>query len=71
MKSYTHIAMTIVALVLSYPVALAADLNEEALKKLDQNLAVAKAFRAGQEGGPLMEIEELVFYLPPIPRSAG
>ena len=62
MKSYTHIAMTFAALVLSQ-VALAADPDDEALKKLDQNLDAAKAFEHGQDNGPLMEIEQLVFYV--------
>jgi HEAT repeat protein len=63
MKSYTHIAIAFVALVLSH-VAVAADPSDEAMKKFDQNLDAATTFAHGQNNGPLIEIEQLVFTLP-------
>jgi HEAT repeat protein len=64
MKSYTQMTITL-ALVALGQLAVAGEPNDAALKKLDQNLVAAKSFQHGQDGASLMEIEQLVFYLPP------
>ncbi|MBM4090575.1 MAG: hypothetical protein FJ276_14310, partial [Planctomycetes bacterium] len=45
--------------------ALAAEAGSEVMEALDKHLAAARAFEDGQDGNPLLEIERVVFAMPP------